>query len=87
MPTFLNRIRFFGSLTKLELWFFSKVVRKAVKQGSYHTDNLITLYRIIDLAAQMEFAEDSPASLEQYLAGLHAHAHRLNMTGLHEVTK
>lgn len=54
-------------MTKLEKWVFKKIIRKAIRQGPTHRQNLIEIYGVVSDAAKEEFNEDNWAILSDFL--------------------
>ena len=53
-------------MTKLELWFFKKIVKNEVKPCGNHCDNIAELYRLIREAIDNEYFEDNAPTLDQF---------------------
>jgi hypothetical protein len=57
------------SMTKLEGWFLTRLLKKLVIQGN-HGDNIEDLYRRIRIAVIEEFPEDTVPTINTYLKEL-----------------
>ena len=66
------------NMTKLERWIFKKIIRKEIKQGPTHRQNLIKLYSLISDAAKEEFNEDNWETLSDFLI----ECFNVNLTGV-----
>ena len=56
-----NKIDLFGR------WLLKRFCRKLVMQGHYHRSNIIYYYKVLQEAAQTEFAEDNTPTLNRFL--------------------
>lgn len=54
-------------MTKFERWFLRRIIKKQVRQGPYHIENIKDLYREIRVACEQEFYEDNLATQNSYL--------------------
>jgi len=54
-------------MTKFERWFLNRVIRKQVRQGFDHQQNIVELYEMIRVAAENEFTEDNVATMNSNL--------------------
>ena len=54
-------------MTKLEEWFFKRIVKREVRQGFHHDARIIDLYRTIRDACETEFSEDNAVTLNSNL--------------------
>lgn len=60
-------------MTKLELWFMKRIIRRQVLQGN-HRRRIFNMYAIIIDAARDEFTEDNKPTLDEFLKGIHQDA-------------
>lgn len=54
-------------LSRLELWFLRRILRKIVTQGYYHSERIKDMYREIRVACEREFYEDNAATISSNL--------------------
>lgn len=54
-------------MTGFERWFLRRTVRKQVRQGFDHAENITNLYREIRRAVEQEFYEDNLTTQNSYL--------------------
>ena len=53
-------------INRFELWMLKRIIRKTLRQG-YHHEKLTSLYHMIFLYAEIEFFEDTDATLKNFL--------------------
>jgi len=61
------------SMSKCELWFMRRVIKKQVIQGD-HKRRIFNLYAMIVDAARDEFTEDNKPTLDGFLKEIHQDA-------------
>lgn len=54
-------------MNKIERWFAQRIIRREVQQGFDHNGQITELYRMIRMACENEFYEDSPTTQNAYL--------------------
>ena len=63
-----------NEMTKFEMWFLKRVIRKQVIQSEHHDRRITNLYTMIVDAARKEFYEDNKPTLDDFLKELHQKA-------------
>lgn len=57
-------------MTRLEYWFFKRILDNEVLQGFNHANNIKALYAMIRKACEDEFTEDNAPTLDVFLREL-----------------